>query len=208
MWEKISRIRWYRIVLQMPRFAFVFQNINKAVYTKGNRGFPLMRGVRAAWHYLGWDIDKKYHEYEILEIAGDASEFSARELYEYLKSAINKTVPFSVLAKGDMVFAERENGGWTTAGFGGPVQTTHNDDTMEMWNFAGETHVFAGGYVYIKIYEQNGKVYINVKGYGTNNFAAFNKKYGKILFQNMVDSNIAEYKKLLAQRPKDKTYNE
>lgn len=208
MWEKILKIRWYRIALQMPKFAFVFQNINKAVYTKGNRGFPLMRGVRSTWHNLGWEYDNVDHDYEITEPAGSTSDFSARELFEYMKSVVNKTVPLSILGKDNVAFGEREQNGWTTAGFGGPVRTTHNDETLEMENFAGPTHFFGGGYVYIKIYEKDGKVYIYVKGYGKNNFARFNKWFGKKLFQNMVDSNIAEYKKLLDQRPKDKIYTE
>jgi hypothetical protein len=202
MWEKILNIRWYRVVLQLPKFNAALQRVNKITYKEGNRGFPVMRSIRKAWYNLGIEYNKVDHKYEILEPAGNTSDFSARELFEYLKSAINKTVPFSLIGKKNIIVGEREQNGWTTAGFGGPVQTTHDDDTLEMWNFAGETHVFAGGYVYIKIYEQNDKVYIYVKGYGTNNFAEINKKYGKILFQNMVDSNIAEYQKLIAKRKK------
>ncbi|MDR6403214.1 MULTISPECIES: hypothetical protein [Chryseobacterium] len=199
-------MRWYRLFLKLPNFATRFRQLNSLIYTSGNRGFPPMRGLRSAWHYLDWEYDKEYHEYKIIEEAGSAYDFTAQELYDYLKSGINKTVPFSVIGKDNIVFAERENGGWTTAGMGGPVQTTHNDETLEMINFAGGTHFFAGGYVKIKVFEKNDKIYIKVKGYGTNNFAGFNKWFGKRLFQNVINSNIAEYKKLIAKRPKQQEY--
>lgn len=185
------RVFLYGVLLRSAQYAYQKSWEKEKKYIREYRGTPIMNAVHGVWKKLDLSIDKRKHFYSEIQLVGKVeSGLDARAFYEFLKANSIKTVPMSIRGGNNQILGPRTQGGRATAIFGGPVETSHDDKTMMLINFAKQGHFFEGGYVMIRVFEEDGKVYSEVIGFGKNNFAGFNEQLGSKLFKGMMSFNI------------------
>ncbi|MFY1046115.1 hypothetical protein [Chryseobacterium sp. GP-SGM7] len=183
---------FYSQILQSEEYAPMARRINRAIYPEGWRGFPLLSPLRSMGRWLGWKINYGEHKFAFRVMGGEVSpEFNARTLYTYSKASITRSVPFALIGEDHTVFGARSQGGLATAGMGGPVRTTHDDEALTMKNVAEAGHLFSGGYLEFRFVEIDGFVYTEIRGGGYNNFRWINQKVGTRLFPSMAKAGVA-----------------
>lgn len=163
-------------------------------YIREYRGIPIMNGVRYAWKKLDLEVNKRPHFYYDVKLVGKIRPGAdGPAFFKFLKTYSVTTVPGSFKGGDNMMFGPRTQGGNAVAMFGGPVQTTHDDDNMMLINYAMPSHFFEGGYVFIRVFQDDVNVYAETIGVGNNNFAWFNEWFGSILFKAVMKFNIIRY---------------
>jgi hypothetical protein len=188
------RVLLYGVLLRSAQYASQMSWENEKKYIREYRGIPVMNAVRAVWKKLDLTIDKRKHFYSDIQWVGkSAPDADARAFYEFLKAHSINTVPISIRGGDNKILGPRTQGGRATAIFGGPVETSHDDKTMMLVNFAKPGHFFAGGYVIIRVFEEEDNVYSEFIGFGKNNFAWFNEWFGSKLFKGIMNFNITRY---------------
>ncbi len=188
---------FYRQILRAERYAPVLQTINRAIYPEGWRGFPPLTPFRRMGMRLGWSIDYGEHQFTYRVRAGEvSSEFDQHSLFNYAKGSVTRSVPFALIGAGNSIFGARVQNGLTTAGIGGPVRTTHDDQALTLTNVAEPGHLFSGGYLEFKFVEIDRIVYIEIRGGGYNNFKWINQQVGTRLFPSVAKALAEEFREL------------
>jgi hypothetical protein len=188
------RIFFYSILLRSAQYASYTSWENEKKYIREYRGIPVMNGVRSVWKKLDLTVDKRPHFYSDVKLVTKIRPgVNGRAFFEFLKTYSVTTVPGSIKGGNNEMLGPRTQGGRAIAMFGGPVQTTHDDKNMMLVNFAMPGHFFSGGYVLIRVFEEEGNVYAETIGFGNNNFAWFNEWFGSLLFKAVINFNVVRY---------------
>ncbi|MDH6250305.1 hypothetical protein M2347_000032 [Chryseobacterium sp. H1D6B] len=185
----------YKFFLKIQNFDSSARLIHRWFYSDGQRTFPLIQPARNVWGSIGIKINNRPHSYTFTKEVGDVSDnLDAVKFYSFLADGpIYRTVPYSILGGNNDLFGNRINEGLATAGGFGPVRTVNKRETLEIDNIAQQGHLLNPGFVNIKVYEENNKVYMRLLGEGTGNFAWLNEKGGTMVFEGLADYGVKEY---------------
>lgn len=187
----------YSNFLQLQRLTPQLRYVDEMLSSR-RVGSIVMEPFRMSGRLLGAEVCYGEHDFEFRILAGTTStELNARLLFEFSKRYVGQTVPGAMRGQNGVLMGRRGNDELTTAIFGGPVRTTHDDEKMTMRNYAESGHIFSGGYLDISYVDEVGKTYMILKGGGPNNFASLNQTFGSWLFPNMGKANVKAYRKLL-----------
>lgn len=188
----------YGNFLSLQRFTPQLQYMDRILSPGRRVGSPLMEPFRMFGRLLQWKVCYGEHNFEFKLRAGETGpKLNARSLFEFSKNYVGQTVPGAMRGEGGILMGRRGQNELTTAVFGGPVRTTHNDEEMTMRNYAEPGHLFSEGYLDIRFVDEDGSTFMILKGGGYNNFSSFNQFFGSRLFPRMGQANINAYKRSL-----------
>ncbi|ASK29996.1 hypothetical protein CEY12_07690 [Chryseobacterium sp. T16E-39] len=198
---RAMRPRWdnrepvYRHFIRFAQYAPQLRFVDRILSPRGRVGSPFMEPFRIIGRYLQWNFCYDGHDFTFKILAGPTTpQHNARTIFEFSKNNIGQTVPGAMRGGDGILMGRRVNDKVTTAVFGGPVRTYHDDENMTMLNHAEPGHLFSGGHLGLQFKDEtDGNTYVIMKGGGSNNFSSINQLFGSWIFPNMGRANLEAY---------------